>query len=270
MGRRIAVLAFVAALVGLVVWRLGPLPQDPRYHAFADTRAFLGLPRAADVLSNVPFAIVGLLGLAALRHEPLDDAPRHAAYRLYCGTGVLTALGSAWYHARPTSATLVWDRLPLAAMLAAFLVIVLGEHVGPAAFRALAAATTVAVASVAWWAGTEGVGMGDLRPYLFVQAGAVALVPVAIALFPAADGLGRWRLGAWGLYGLAKVLEAADAWVFAASGGLVSGHTLKHLVAGAASALPLYVVWVGPASQAKRSEAPLRSSSTRSLRHTAE
>ena len=37
------------------------------------------------------------------------------AVRAACSSAyVLTAFGSAWYHAQPSDATLVWDRLPMA------------------------------------------------------------------------------------------------------------------------------------------------------------
>lgn len=40
-----------------------PIPQSPAYHLFADTRSLLGIPNCLNVVSNLPFAIVGVLGL---------------------------------------------------------------------------------------------------------------------------------------------------------------------------------------------------------------
>ena len=44
----------VVAVLGMVgVWFLLPtIQQPPEYHDFADHRTFLGMPNAADVLSN--------------------------------------------------------------------------------------------------------------------------------------------------------------------------------------------------------------------------
>ena len=42
------------------------MTQPPHYHAFADQRSWAGLPHAADVLSNLGFVLMGVLGLRAL------------------------------------------------------------------------------------------------------------------------------------------------------------------------------------------------------------
>ena len=44
-------------------------------------------------------------------------------------------------------------------------------------------------------------------------------------------------------YGLAKLLETFDRQIFALDGGLVSGHTLKHLAAAMAGVWLVRMVW---------------------------
>ena len=56
----IRALAALAALSLLALGLLDPIPQDLAYHNFADTRALFGLPNAYDVLSNIPFLLVGV------------------------------------------------------------------------------------------------------------------------------------------------------------------------------------------------------------------
>ncbi len=62
----------VAVLVGVLIVAVGgllfvePIPQDPAYHRFADTQSHLGLANFGNVTSNLGFAIVGVLGLAAI------------------------------------------------------------------------------------------------------------------------------------------------------------------------------------------------------------
>ena len=54
---------FLGIAVGGVVIAALAVPrvaQDPAYHQFADTRPLLGIPNSLNVLSNLPFALVGL------------------------------------------------------------------------------------------------------------------------------------------------------------------------------------------------------------------
>jgi hypothetical protein len=62
-GQRLSILFGLAAasLVGLLL--LDPIPQDPIYHLFADTRTLMGIPNFNDVFSNVGFTIVALFTL---------------------------------------------------------------------------------------------------------------------------------------------------------------------------------------------------------------
>ena len=83
-------------------------------HNFADTRGFRHLPNALNVLSNIPFLIVGALGLAFVsRPSPsfLASWERGPAAVLLFAL-FLTAFGSAYYHWNPNDRSLFWDRLP--------------------------------------------------------------------------------------------------------------------------------------------------------------
>jgi hypothetical protein len=62
------------------------------------------------------------------------------------------------------------------------------------------------------------------------------MIAAVLALGPRRPGAGS-LLGALLLYGAAKGLEAGDAAIHAASGGLIAGHALKHLVAAVACLL---------------------------------
>src|SRR5579871_3712937 len=54
----------VLGIVALgVAFCLPPIPQDPAYHDFADGRTILGVPNLLNVISNLPFVVVGALGL---------------------------------------------------------------------------------------------------------------------------------------------------------------------------------------------------------------
>ena len=96
----------------------------------------------------------------------------------------------------------------------------------------VAGAVLVGVASVVYWYASEAAGAGDLRPYALVQFVPLVLIPLLLASGPPAYTRGGDLLVVLGWYVVAKLFEQADAAVFAA-GGLVSGHTLKHLAAAA-------------------------------------
>jgi hypothetical protein len=66
MGRRSAIglIGGLAALAAAAAWLLPPIAQDPAYHRLADSRPWLGIPNALNVVSNAAFLLVGALGLA--------------------------------------------------------------------------------------------------------------------------------------------------------------------------------------------------------------
>ncbi|OGK83788.1 MAG: hypothetical protein A2050_08125 [Candidatus Rokubacteria bacterium GWA2_73_35] len=230
-------LAAPALAAAAVLLGLPRIAQDSAYHAFADGRTLLGVPNLLNVASNAPFVVVGALGLLALlrgRPAPVFREPweRTAFLVVFAGTA-LTGVGSAWYHLAPANAALVWDRLPITLVLMALLAAVVGERVGArAGRRLLPVLLATGVASVVYWYASEAAGAGDLRPYALVQFVPLVLIPLLLALCPPAYTRGGDLLVALGWYVAAKLLEQADAAVFAA-GRLVSGHTLKHLAAAA-------------------------------------
>ena len=225
-----------------LLWH-GAIAQWPDYHDFADTRSWLGIPNAANVLSNLPFAVIGAWGLWRLtcRHAGQPAADSNVVWRIFCGALVCTAAGSALYHWAPDNGTLVIDRLPIAWACALLLCAFLAERVHPRWNNpvSLAAALGLATLSVVHWWWTERHGRGDLRAYLFVQFLPMLLVPAVLALrLPllrrdAVPGT-TWCL-VLGLYAAAKGLEMADRWMLATT-QVASGHMLKHVLAAAAAA----------------------------------
>jgi len=239
-------LALAAIALAGLLWAQGPVGQWTDYHAFADDRAWLGLPNAANVLSNLPFLAVGVWALWRLRRAPAAS-PSLAAWRVLALALVLTAVGSSAYHWAPSNDSLVGDRLPIAWACAALASAFLGERVAAHWSRAytLVAALALATLSVAFWWLTERAGQGDLRLYLFVQFLPMLLVPLGLGLGlkattpTAAPARGWWAV--LGCYAAAKLFEMADRVVFVSLGGL-SGHTLKHVVAAAGAAWLLHAV----------------------------
>ena len=220
----------------------GRIAQPAHYNEFADASAVFGIQHAADVFSNAGFALVAIWGWLALRPRRASDPLRAGwpGYRLFLIGLFLTAFGSGFYHLAPDNARLIWDRLPIALACAGLLVGVRGDT-KPGLKTEIEAIVLAlfAVASVAWWAYTDSIGAGDLRPYLLLQGLPLILIPLwqAIHRAPRADRIAF--AAAMGLYVLAKVFEIFDHEIASAL-GFVSGHTLKHLIATAATAA---VVW---------------------------
>jgi hypothetical protein len=230
-------LLVVALLLVAALALHGPITQWADYHAFADTRTWLGLPNAENVLSNLPFAVIGLWGLNALAGA--TDARRHA-WRVSAAAVFFTAFGSAAYHWAPGNGALVFDRLPIAWACAALTCALLAERVDPRWARPMPilGALVAASAAVGWWWLTEQRGTGDLRPYLFVQFLPMLLVPaVALLKLPTRSASALAQRDWWvvlGLYAAAKLMELADANILEAL-VITSGHTLKHLLAAGAA-----------------------------------
>ena len=161
----------------------------------------------------------------------------------------LVGPASAYYHWNPTTQTLFWDRLPMAAAFMALLAAVRCYRLAlprAAASWTLALLVVLGVGSVVDWSLGEARGAGDLRAYALVQFFPAVLIPLLMWLFPRTRPLvpGRAVLAAFLLYGLSKGVEALDHQIFALLDGAVSGHSLKHLLA-AAAAVPLVVALRG-------------------------
>jgi hypothetical protein len=224
-----------------------PIPQDPAYHGLAATRVVWSVPNGLNVLSNVAFVFAGAAGLWALRPADAGGA-RFAAHAdrwpwaVFFGGLLLTGIGSAYYHLAPDNPRLTWDRLPLAAALMGLFAAVLTERISQRLGVAVLAPLVLAgIGSVLWWHAGEARGAGDLRAYALVQFYPMLAIPVLLACCPPRYTLGSAVAAAIGLYALGKVFEWLDRPILAAS-SIVSGHTLKHLVAAAAGGVLAWMV----------------------------
>ena len=241
----------VGLLIGLSILVLGAvvlspaIPQPLGYHDFADQRSLAGVPHFWNVVSNLPFAFIGLAGCVwllrnARRLSVYGGRSRWAAYFVFFFGEFLTCFGSAYYHADPSNGTLVWDRLVFSLLLTSFLTIVVAELVSRCAARILLVPMVlIGLFSVVQWHWTELAGVGDLRLYLLVQFYPVLAIPIIIALFGAGSTAARAFLLTWALYGAAKICEVLDVPLYAFTGSW-SGHTFKHFVAATATGCVLY------------------------------
>jgi Ceramidase len=197
------------------------IPQDQSYHQFADQRALLGVPNFRNVVSNLPFIVIGAIGLARFHRDPVTVV-------LFGGI-LLTGFGSSYYHWSPSDSTLLWDRLPMTLGFMAILAAVIEERVDAQAGRLLLwPLLALGIVSLLVWRWRD-----DLRLYAWVQFFPCLALPVLFLLCrPKYSGASWWVVAAV-LYALAKVMEYTDRSIYLA-GSIVSGHTIKHLAAGAA------------------------------------
>jgi hypothetical protein len=215
----------IATLLALL-----PLPrllQSQAYHHFADQRELFRMPNFWNVVSNLPFIAVGVVGLARFG--------RDAITLVLFGGIFLTGVGSSWYHLDPNDQTLFWDRLPMTLCFAAILSAVVEERVdaraGVVLLRPLLA---IGIFSLLLWRWT-----GDLRLYAWAQFFPFVSLVLILSLFPPKYTGSSYWVAAAALYALAKLMEYYDHAAVYSLGGVLSGHTLKHLAAAAACFLVL-------------------------------
>jgi len=206
-----------------------PLPQDPAYHLFADRRLLLGIPNFWNVASNIPFLVVGALGMRETARHHAD--PLRAVWSVFFAGIFMTAFGSGYFHLDPDNDSLAWDRLTMTVGFMSFVAIVIGEYLSLAwAKRLLLPLLLIGAASVLYWLQTETRGAGDLRPYAAVQFLPMLLIPAVVLLRRERSDLGKYIGWMIAFYFAAKIFEQYDRQVYAA-GELLSGHSLKHIVA---------------------------------------
>jgi predicted membrane channel-forming protein YqfA (hemolysin III family) len=208
----------------------------------ADQRTCLGVTNCLNVLSNVPFAIVGLFGLIATSHARfLDPWERWPYATLFVGV-VATAVGSSYYHLAPDNARLVWDRLPMTFGFMGLLTALVAERISlTAARRLLIPLATLGAASVGYWYWSELQGAGDLRAYVLVQFGSLLVVAVLLGVYPTRYSGAAFLWAGLIAYAAAKLFELADGPIMKI-GHVVSGHTLKHLAAAGAAGCIAYML----------------------------
>ncbi|WP_311223696.1 MULTISPECIES: hypothetical protein [unclassified Acidovorax] len=240
-------LAF-AALAALATW--GPhVTQGADPHAFADQRTLWGLAHAMDVLTNLPFAVAGGIGLWAVcrwlargaNGQRNGQVVTAAMAGLFFAGLLLTAAGSSLYHWQPHGITLLADRAGMLVAFAGALGLAVASRIGTRA-----AWVTPGVVLVSGWLALRAWGLsGQLLPWGVLQGGGMLLM-VWLATKPVLAGRLPVSLAALiGWYALAKVLELGDHAVWQASGGIVSGHSLKH-VAAALAAWPVMAALLQP------------------------
>jgi len=226
------VIALISILGIVSVLMLDPIAQNLEYHLFKDQRTIFGIPNFWNVISNLPFLLVGIMGLHSIfrSHTIRIIAEMKTAYILFFLGVSLVAFGSGYYHLWPSNESLLWDRLPMTVAFMALFSIVINEftsfHLGKFSLWPL---VFFGAFSVLYWHNTESNGEGDLRLYILVQFLPLLLIPLMLLFFKSkfTNTNGYWIL--LFAYVLAKAFEYFDKEIHNII--LLSGHCLKHVVA---------------------------------------
>lgn len=234
------VLLGVFLITAIVLYMVDPIAQDLAYHNFSDCRSYFGIAHFMDVVSNLPFLVIGFMGLrlsgkAYRKHTMVYFL---ITFVLFSGV-ILTGLGSAFYHYAPNNFTLIFDRLPMTLVFTAFFATIIYDYVdrrvGALVFYGF---LILGVYSVLYWYYTEIIGLGDLRLYAFVQFFPVVAVPLVLVFYQNSKLYTKQIIYVFGAYVIAKLCEHYDAQLFETL-QFISGHTIKHLF----SALAVYFIY---------------------------
>ena len=215
-----------------IILKHPPIEQSQAYHDFSDSKTMVGIPNFWNVMSNLPFMIVGLMGLCKLKPITKDKTE----YVFFFLGLVLVSLGSSYYHLNPNDVTLVWDRLPMCMVFMALFSMVISEFVGDRiGYVLLYPLLVLGMASIYIW-----IEFNDLRLYALIQFYPILAIPIILVFFKSKydNTLGYWVLLM--AYALAKVLEHYDNPIHDHL-RIISGHSLKHI----SSAIGLYILLHG-------------------------
>lgn len=219
------------AVIGVMM--LDPIAQDLTYHEFNDQQSISGIPNFWNVVSNVPFFLVGIFGLyfvlASNKIKIITEIK--IAYILFFSGVALVAFGSGYYHLSPNNETLVWDRLPMTFAFMALFSTIIAEFISLRVGKLLLWPFVIfGVFSVFYWNYTEINGAGDLRLYALVQFIPVVMIPIILYFFKSKF---TYSSGYWYLivaYMLAKIFEYLDSEIHNVL-IIISGHSIKHVIA---------------------------------------
>lgn len=210
---------------------ISPIEQNTAYHHFCDSKTIFNIPNFWNVVSNLPFLMIGLVGM-----YKSFKFPKLKIQYLFFFLGIgLVSLGSGYYHWNPNNDTLVWDRLPMTIAFMSLFSIIVSEFIDEKKGRkALIPVLLIGFFSVVYWQ-----VFNDLRIYALVQFYPLVAIPIILLLFKPKYNL---TIGYWILfvaYLIAKIFEHFDHEINTLLNG-VSGHPLKHFVSALGISYLLY------------------------------
>jgi len=216
---------FIAlALFSIIfVFSSSPVYDGADVHFYADQRSFLGIPNFFNVITTVLFLILGVMGLWKIGHQRKTFL--RTVWLIFFMATIGIALGSGYYHLDPSDQRLFWDRLSISTAFMALLAGVLTERISLNIAKNVVPFLLLAgMGSIFYWGST-----GDLRFYLLMQYFPIISLPLLCFCFPKKGD--KYIYGVVIFYLLAKGVEIYDMQIFSFTHQMVSGLTLKQLLA---------------------------------------
>jgi hypothetical protein len=165
---RLKIIVTIIAVSIIAVFSMDPIAQDPAYHDFADRRSMLNIPHFYNVLSSLPFVIIGIMGMRLVGSgRATGGLPELQTIYMSFFIGVfLTGFGSSYYHYHPDNQTLLWDRLPMTIAFMALFSAIVGETISSQiALKLFIPLLASGIASVAYWQVSKLMELFDTRIY---------------------------------------------------------------------------------------------------------
>jgi hypothetical protein len=235
--RHVLMLSLVMGSLLLMMMQ-APIKQDLAYHQFVDARTMLGIPNFCNVISNLPFLVVGIAGSIFCSRKARRSSVI-AWLIFFMGVGMV-GLGSAYYHLQPNNQSLLWDRLPMTIGFMGLFAALLGDWIEPrlTAYLLLPLVLIGIVSLLVWHR------FDDLRLYVWVQFMPLLVIPVLLVLYRKPYSHWYFLVLALIFYLLAKLLEAFDMQIFLFFQHQIAGHAIKHVFAAIGSAMILWMLRV--------------------------
>ena len=183
------------------------------YHNFVDKRKFMGVNNTMNVLSNLFF----LYPTIYLLMKQNKDKTKFLALIIF---GL--AITSAYYHLKPSNHTIFMDMVFVVSLNTFVLSYFVDENLGYLM-------GILGIGSVVVWNLTN-----DIRPYALLQIGILIFCCFKLYETPAQD----YILPIIGMGISVRLVEMLDSQIYKLTNKLISGHTLKHILA----TLQIYIV----------------------------
>jgi hypothetical protein len=176
---------------------------DPYYHNFADKNKY------TDILTNLPIFIAGLY-ILSLKNKKLNIFGFHV---------LLLSIASSYYHINPNNDTILMDLLSISLISSLLIIYLLKiKNINLQAFIYLSA-----IGTIFYWKHTK-----NLLPYSIYW-----LIATVLLLYTYYNTKYRYKsFLIVGLIIIIRMVEIYDKQIYKYTNNLLSGHSLKHILAG--------------------------------------